>query len=515
MAPHLTRIRLEHWLLSAILLLALGLRVAAIDYDLPAIFHPDEPAVIRISREMFATGDLNPHFFDYPSLIFYSNALAYAPLYVAGRLTGAFDSRADILPLESVAMGTVRTPQPAAVLLNRSVSLAMGVGTVALLYFIGRVLFDRPDVGLLAALLLAVAPNPTYHSRIVTTDAMVTFFILLAMLMAALIWRQGRTRHYVLAGLAVGLAAGTKYNGAMVALIVPLAHFLRAGWRGWRDGRLYGAGLVAVVVFLLTTPYAILDYPAFSTALLGVMGHYDRGHAGMEGDPLAWYATFLWTTMTLVPLLALMQIGRGVWQRSQPTLLLAAYPVVYFLFIIRFEVRNDRTILPIVPFLFLLAAVVLADLMVLRARAAGRPARVGLSALLVGLLAATVLYPATLTLRENRILAGELSLETAAEWLADNLEPGARVAVGAYSPFVDQSDFDVVGFNSLIDNPPEWFAAQGFDYVIAASGMYGRFYRDPARYADEIARYDQLFGAFELVRVFDDGFNEVRVYRVR
>ena len=33
MAPHLTRIRLEHWLLSAILLLALGLRVAAIDYD--------------------------------------------------------------------------------------------------------------------------------------------------------------------------------------------------------------------------------------------------------------------------------------------------------------------------------------------------------------------------------------------------------------------------------------------------------------------------------------------------
>ena len=177
---------------------------------------------------------------------FYSNALAYAPLYVAGRLTGAFDSRADILPLESVAMGTVRTPQPAAVLLNRSVSLAMGVGTVALLYFIGRVLFDRPDVGLLAALLLAVAPNPTYHSRIVTTDAMVTFFILLTMLMAALIWRQGRTRHYVLAGLAVGLAAGTKYNGAMVALIAVSYTHLAAGahrrssWR--RRWPSFGAG---------------------------------------------------------------------------------------------------------------------------------------------------------------------------------------------------------------------------------------------------------------------------------
>ena len=82
MAAHLTRIRLEHWLLSAILLLAVGLRVAAIDYDLPDIYHPDEPAVIRISREMFATGDLNPHFFDSPSLIFYSNALIYTPLYL-------------------------------------------------------------------------------------------------------------------------------------------------------------------------------------------------------------------------------------------------------------------------------------------------------------------------------------------------------------------------------------------------------------------------------------------------
>ena len=515
MVAHLKRTRLEHWLLSAIVLLALGLRLAAIDYDLPTIFHPDEPAIIRISREMFATGDLHPHFFDYPSLIFYSNALAYTPYYLGGRLTGAFDSRADILPLDSLAMGTVRAPQPTAVLFNRGLSLLMGLGTVALLYFIGLVLYDRPAVGLLAALMLAVAPNHTFHSRIVTTDATLTFFTVLTMLMAALILRQGRTRHYLLAGLAVGLAGGTKYNGAMVALVVPAAHFLRVGWPGWRDWRLYAAGLVAVMVFLLTTPYAILDYPTFSTAVLWVMGHYYSGHAGMEGDPLGWYANLIWTTTTLTPLLALVQIGRGLWQRSRPTLLLASYTVVYFLFILRFEVRNDRTILPIVPFMFLLAAVVLADLLALSARAGSRPARLGAAALAGGLLAATVVYPATLTLRENRVLAGELSLETAAAWLAANLEPGARVAIGSYSPFVEPGDFDVTGLNSLIDDPPEWFAAQGFDYVIAASGMYGRFYREPARYPDEIARYDRLFGALELVRVFDDGFNEIRVYRVR
>ena len=105
MAPHLTRIRLEHWLLSAILLLALGLRVAAIDYDLPAIFHPDEPAVIRISREMFATGAPHPPLFHYPSPIFYNNTPAYTPPYLPGRPTPAFASRARILPPGPGAQG--------------------------------------------------------------------------------------------------------------------------------------------------------------------------------------------------------------------------------------------------------------------------------------------------------------------------------------------------------------------------------------------------------------------------
>ena len=515
MAAYQKRIRIEHWLLLGIVLLAVGLRVPAIDYDLPHVFHPDEPAVIRVSREIFATGDLNPHFFDYPTLSFYANALAYTPFYLTGRLSGQFDSRSDVLPLQTLAMGTTMAPQPAAVLLNRGVSLIMGVGTVVLLYLIGRALYDRPDAGLIAALLLAVSPNHVYQSRIVTPDAMVTFFIVLAFLAAALILRSDRTWPYALAGLAVGLAGGTKYNGALIALTIPAAHFLRTGLRGWRDVRLYAAGALSFLVFLLTTPYAVLDYPAFSAALRGTMGHYGTGHAGMEGDTVAWYATFLWTTTTVAPLLAMAQIARGIWQRSKPTLLLALYPLAYFLFISRFEVRTDRTILPLVPFVPLLEAVVLADLLAGLRRAPRKPARVALAMLLVGLAAATVAYPAWATVRDNRLLAREPSQVTAANWIAANLEPGARVAIAPYSPFIDPAVYEVVSFENLIDNPPEWFAAQGFDYLAAGSGLYDRFLRDPARYPDEARRYTLLFDFYELVRSFDDGLNGVRVYRVR
>ena len=513
---YLKRVRVEHWLLAAIVLLALALRLPAIDYDLPYILHPDEPAVIRISRDIFATGDLNPHFFDYPSLIFYANAFAYTPLYLSGRLTGAFDSRDDIIELDSLAMGAVRSRQPAAVLLNRGVSLLVGVGTVVLLFAIGRVLDGRASAGLVAALLLAVWPQHAYHSRVVTTDAMLTFFIMLAFLMAALIFRRGQTWHYLGAGVAVGLAAGTKYNGAMIALTVPLAHFLRAGWRGWRDARLYAAGAVAVLVFLLTTPYAILDYPAFSTALFGVAGHYDTGHAGMEGDTLAWYTAFLWTTTTVTPLLAVAQIARGLWQRSKPTLLLAAYPVAYFLFIIRFEVRNDRTILPIVPFLFLLAAVALVDLAALARRAPGRGKRGALGVLLVALIGVMIAYPTWTAVRANRLVAQEPSQVTAANWIIDNLEPGARVAIEAYTPYLDPAVYDVTVLNNLAEYSAEWYADQGFDYLIAGSGMYGRYVNDPQRYPDEARRYELIFERYQLVRAFEDALGrEVRIYRVQ
>jgi hypothetical protein len=59
-------------------------------------------------------------------------------------------------------------------------------------------------------------------------------------------------------------------------------------------------------------------------------------------------------------MIALIAIGWGLLQRSKSILLAAVFPVIYFAFIARFEVRNDRTILPLLPFLFALATLVLA-----------------------------------------------------------------------------------------------------------------------------------------------------------
>ena len=50
--------------------LAFGLRVIGLQYGLPAVYNPDEVAIMARALS-FATGTLNPHNFLYPTFYFY------------------------------------------------------------------------------------------------------------------------------------------------------------------------------------------------------------------------------------------------------------------------------------------------------------------------------------------------------------------------------------------------------------------------------------------------------------
>lgn len=170
------QVNVESILIGLILLTALSARVWGISYDLPYIYHPDEPGYIAISQNIFKTGDLNPHFFNYPSLFFYINAIAYIPYYLFGKLTGVFHAPSDILPPISLAMGVTRAQMPTTVLLGRAVTICFGIGTVGLTYLVGKQITGRTAVGLLASLMVAISPTNVWHSRLITPDTFVTFF---------------------------------------------------------------------------------------------------------------------------------------------------------------------------------------------------------------------------------------------------------------------------------------------------------------------------------------------------
>ena len=80
-----------------ILGLALLVRVWGIGFGLPHTWaRPDESRLIGLAMRL-GTGDLNPHIFNYPSLLVYVLFGLYALYYASGRLSGRFNGIGDFV----------------------------------------------------------------------------------------------------------------------------------------------------------------------------------------------------------------------------------------------------------------------------------------------------------------------------------------------------------------------------------------------------------------------------------
>lgn len=498
-----------------ICVLALLLRAWGLDFGLPSLYHPDEPTHITIVQHMIKTGDLNPHFFDYPTLFFYIHALSYLPYFVVGKLAGVFYSVDDIPYPVVYQLGIGATDMSSTFMLGRWLTVLFGVGTVALVYLVGKRLFDDSRVGLLAALLTAVSPANVANSRFITPNMMLTFFGVLALLGAALVLRRGDTRYYVLAGLGAGLTASIKYNGALIIVVLAAAHFLREGPKGLKDWRIYMAPLLAAALFFATTPFAILDSAKFLNDVRQDAQHYSTAHFGMEGDALGWYIDYLLSVEGLIVVPAVLGILRGLLFRLKPLLMLSVFPVIYFTFISTFVVRNDRTVMPLLPFVALLGSAFLFWLVDSQGPALplARRAVTGVAAAIMVL---SVTYPLVQSvLRTEQGQLGVASRNEARAWINSTLQPGSRVAVEGYGPVIDDKRFRVEWIGRLADHTADWYAEQGYQYLVFSGGIFNRFYREPARYGGDIQQYDTLFDALQPVRTFPDAVYEIRVYKVR
>ena len=92
----------------------------------------------------------------------------------------------------------------------------------------GARLFADRRIGALAGALLAVAFLPVHYSHFALNDAPTLAPAALALVGVAGIYSTGRTREYVLAGIALGLAIATKYTGGILVLAVVAAAFVLA-----------------------------------------------------------------------------------------------------------------------------------------------------------------------------------------------------------------------------------------------------------------------------------------------
>ncbi len=321
----------EYIILLTIIVFGFSIRLIGFDYDLPYIYHPDEPTNIRVIQRIFK-GDPNPHFFNYPSLFFYINAATYIPYYLYGKFTGAFHARIDIPEPFSLTMGVTQVDNTDVVILGRLLSITVGALSILLVYFVSKQLTEEASVALTGALLYAINPTAVSLSRFITPDTYTTFFVLITTLGSCLVLNRGDTWAYLLAGIGAGLAASTKYNAAFVWITILVAHFLRNRKIDILSPNLYRAIIASGSVFFITTPFSLLDFQNFLKDFLFEIKHYSTGHPGMEGNTLVWYLTYMWKTAGIVYLLAAFGIAYSFISSQTRNFVVISFALLYFAF---------------------------------------------------------------------------------------------------------------------------------------------------------------------------------------
>ena len=418
----------EAWLWG-IILLAAALRIVPVWFGLPYLYaRPDE--AVSISRAVgVLSGDLNPHFFHWPSLTFYVFAAA---LGTASRLRSLFGIDPAV-------------PVDGALIIARTVVALAGTLTVIPLFRLGRRMAGQ-TAGLLAAAFLAVVPLHVRDSHFAMTDVLMTllFTMCLAALVAAYDMARGVTpgqadRQFAVAGLLGGLATSTKYNAGLAVMSMAAAQILLltlsgpGSWASRRWRSLVPAAIFAAafaVGFVAATPYAVLDFPAFAVDFTYDLTHLSAGHAMPLGR--GWYAhatrSLPYGCGVLLLVVALAGLVIGARRHPQHTVIVAAFGIAYYAVVGSGYTVFFRYVMPLVPIVCLFAAVATkaaVDLLPSPDRAAADISRRSVARTLAT--AALVLFiagpPAFTSARIDLVLARTDTRVIAADWLGPRLRP--------------------------------------------------------------------------------------------
>ncbi len=337
-------------LLALTLLVALGARVWGANWQLPWLLHPDEnyPA---LAIRMLRSGDLNPHYFQNPSLLAYWLAGQYWLLGALGTAAGLLRAPVDVSTGPDLST---------LYLLGRLNSALLGAVTVWAAYALGALILPR-SAALLGAVFLALNFLHVRDSHYATNDIAATCLLTLSVLGAARLSQQPAWRTYLLAGLLGGLAAGTKYSGGLFVIPLLVGHLLAWRWRLLAPGalaRLLAAGLVALAAFVVSTPFALLDWPTFKGDFLEQYRDGTVAWFGQSADPVPLlYGLTLAQAMGWLQLaLAVVGLAALCWHRWRAALLLGGFPAAYLLFMATKALFFVRFALPLLPFLALFAA---------------------------------------------------------------------------------------------------------------------------------------------------------------
>jgi hypothetical protein len=488
-----------------ILLLAAALRLYGLDWDGGVGVHPDERYVVGMAESLRWPGCLDP--FDVAP----DFAYGHVPLYLLA-LVGKLTRSVDLL------------------LVGRVLAALCDVGTVALTFALGKRVYGE-RVGLLAAAFVALTVLHVQQAHFYTADTLLAFFVLETLVCAARLAERGQTRDAWLAGTWAGLALGTKFSAALLALPLGVACAVLPGGAQVRWKRGLAGGAAALATFALTNPFALLAFPTFwhnvveqAAIARGALDvPYTRQFHATWPYVYPVVQQLGWGMGLPLGILAFAGLAYGVWRavREPPRRaewVMLGWAVPTFAFAGALYAKFPRYLLPLTPVLMAYAARMLTALQgphrrrtggagllsgarccagPHRRRTGGAGALSRISFLIYFSLISSLLH----CLAFASLYRSPHPYLVASEWFYEHVPRGAVVAVEEWDhPLpLDATGYDVRNLPIFDEDTPEKWAAMeetlaAADYVVIASQRgYATLARWPARYPRMAHYYRSLF----------------------
>jgi len=447
----------------------------------------------------------------------------------------------------------------------RRMNMLFGVGVVVLVGVFARRLFDSPASGVVASALAAFDPNLVAHSCVLSTDVSLTFCTLLTAWLGWEYVRGPRSRVGLTGlGIAVGLTLGAKFSAVLVvgALGVGLLAVLMAGGVVTMPGvsanpvsegdrvrlALPVVMRVALVALLTLLPlYFVVGFPAWGEGLKYQLLRGDSGDKAFyllgEVSSRGWWWYFAVALAVKLPVGVLVLGVLGLASRpsdgagsskTRPItgaarLFLPVCALSLFILISAARVNlGVRVMLPVIPFLYLLAG-----------RFVARPSawRYLLAALAVGSVMVSAVRTSPYPLSYfNEFVGGP---ERGVEILGDsNLDWGQGLP--ALKEYMDREGLESVCLSYCGTAPPRAFGIRcepltGHGQleppvpsaitpntrrvlVVSASNLQGTYLKDPQAFAwlrdrRPTAILAGCLWVFELVEEDEAEMQQVRVFK--
>lgn len=487
----------------------------------------------------------------------YQNILAieYGIYFIIGYVLQIFHSPMDF------AAKIIRNMEPL-FLIGRYTTASLGTASIALIYFIGKRIYNS-RAGIFAALFLALSHVHIWCSHLVNTDIPLAFFFLVSLLFITRFYFSGKIIDYFFAAFFGAVTINMKIVGIGIGVILLITHFIRAKNRNRAVvetifcKEIYISTVAFISGYLISNPAVIVGFKEWIMSFVWRWGvHtnvYNEVPYAVGGNAYLTYIDILRDKELGLPLFLLLaaSIIYAFYKRKEWDLVFLPYLAIMFIIIGSTEFLVQIRYLIVLLVVIFLFGGRFVDEVLSRIYLKGKTKGLALGAL--GML--VFFFPVKQALTLNISLTGENTGVLAKKWIEANIPPGSKLLIDAgrtmitAGPKINQcrerleeqlkviknlkkgetydssqvkivDSYSAIYFELLLENMPEitynitrtelgrkvnspqYYKDNNFNYIIHNEGLLFRI-RDPnwrKKYPKSVKFYESLGQEFELVK---------------